>query len=610
MYISNLKRFIKYFGKGRKLKFAILFLMSFVAGMFEFLGVALIFPFVKFMINPEEISRFVTAHKMSFLAGFSDIRLALMLGVLLLLFFIAKNLYMVLYLFVQSNFLQKWTRHINNVFVSYYLYAPYNRILKLSAADKIYAITTLSEQATNSFLMRIMSFVTNTFIVVVVLGLIIWKFPVAGTISFTFAVTCVLLQNICFKNKIRKLGFDLQNISKQLNSTNLVTINNIKDIKIMNCENKFYGDFCNIGKKYCEAFSMQVFWNGLPPYMVETIVVITLLLLGGGIVFRSVNQSSVLIASFAMLVGAIFRIAPALNRIQSALLGLPIGLNFVSELNNLYETCKIGDFKFEPEKTSGKLTFRDKIQLQDICFAYEENKPVLNNISLEINKNDFIGIIGLSGAGKTTLADILTGLLQPDSGTILVDDNLITEDNVSAFRKNIGYVQQELTVLEKSFRENVTWGIPEDEIDDNKVLHLLTQVQLGDVIAGYEDGIYAVPFVGENGLSRGQKQRLAIARALYRDPDILIFDEATSALDVKVEADITDMLLKVGKDKTIIAIAHRLSTLKACNKLVYLKDGVLVDTGSFEDLSLKYPDFAELVRLSSLKNKNKKKTLQ
>ena len=194
----------------------------------------------------------------------------------------------------------------------------------------------------------------------------------------------------------------------------------------------------------------------------------------------------------------------------------------------------------------------------------------------------------------------MTGLLEPDSGEIIVDNQKLTAENYVSFRKNIGYVQQELTVLDKSFRENIAWGVPVEEIDDERVKFLVDLVQLNDVVAGYSDGIYATPFVGVNGLSRGQKQRLAIARALYRDPKILLFDEATSALDVKVEHEITGMLTETCRDKTIIAIAHRLSTLKACNKLIYLREGKVIDIGTFEDLSMKYPEFAELVRLSAM----------
>ena len=226
------------------------------------------------------------------------------------------------------------------------------------------------------------------------------------------------------------------------------------------------------------------------------------------------------------------------------------------------------------------------------------NIQTIKNISLEIKKGDFIGIIGISGSGKSTLADIITGLLPVDSGKIFVDNTELTEKNFKDFRKLVGYIPQQISVLDKSIKENVAFGC--NEIDDKRVIQALKAARLYDVIMENPDGIDSQMIIGSNGLSYGQKQRLAIARALYRDPEIIILDEATSSLDVQVEKEITEMLTKIGTTKTIIAIAHRLSTLKACNKLVYMKDGKIVDIGGFEELAQKYEEFDNLVKLSNI----------
>ena len=190
------------------------------------------------------------------------------------------------------------------------------------------------------------------------------------------------------------------------------------------------------------------------------------------------------------------------------------------------------------------------------------------------------------------------GLLPPDSGEIMVDNITLNNKNYSKFRHMIGYVPQQVNVIDKSFKENVAWGCT--NINEEGVIKALKAAQIYDVIQEYPEGINANAIVGSNGLSQGQKQRLAIARALYRDAEILIFDEATSSLDVQVENEITEMLKTLSSSKTIIAIAHRLSTLKACNKLVYLKDGKIVDIGTFSELSSRHEDFYNLVKLSSI----------
>ena len=163
----------------------------------------------------------------------------------------------------------------------------------------------------------------------------------------------------------------------------------------------------------------------------------------------------------------------------------------------------------------------------------------------------------------------MTGLLPINSGKILVDELELNDKNFAQFRRLIGYVPQQINVLDKSFKENVAWGF--EEVDDEKVIKALKDAQIFDVVDSFPDGINSTVLVGSNGLSQGQKQRLAIARALYRNPEILILDEATSSLDVQVENEITEMLTQLSTKKTIISIAHRLSTLKACNKLIYMK---------------------------------------
>ena len=181
-----------------------------------------------------------------------------------------------------------------------------------------------------------------------------------------------------------------------------------------------------------------------------------------------------------------------------------------------------------------------------------------------------------------------------------MDGLQLNQSNFAQFRQIIGYVPQQINILDKSIKENVAWGCK--TIDENGVIKALKSAQLYDIIKNYPEGINSNIIVGSNGLSQGQKQRLAIARALYRDPEILILDEATSALDVQVEHEITDMLKNLSSSKTIIAIAHRLSTLKACNKLIYMKEGKIVDIGTFTQLSELYPEFENLVKLSSISN--------
>lgn len=601
MYLENFRKFINYFGEGRKLKLSGFMCLSLLAGCFEFLGIALIYPFIIMIINPSALANNSVYQSWVAVSGINNTVInALIVGFLALLLFVCKNLYMILFMFLQSKFTGRWKQCISNKFMEYYLFASYSDVLKSSSADKLYVVANLPPQAMNFFVMRMLNLITNSIIIFMVILLIICKFPAAGLITLAFVLVSMILQNKYFKNKTKEINLKVNEKNRAMNALTCEYLDNLKEVKFLSGEKGFFENYKNRGFALTDLNVYCEFYSTIPPYIVEILIVAALIIMGTFIALGSLKNQSAMVASFALIVAAIFRIAPALNRIQSSIINIGIGRTFVRALIEEYEACGISKFKYSYNPDAEPFTLRDKIQFKDVSFSYNNEKNVLQNLNLEIKKGDFIGIIGLSGAGKSTLADVLTGLLPATSGEILIDGTKLTAKNFSQFRRIIGYVPQEINVLGKSFRENVAWGISSDEIDDNRVVQALIDAQLNDFMKEFKDGIYATPFVDSKGISQGQKQRLAIARALYRKPEILLFDEATSSLDVQVEHEITDMLTSLKKDKTIIAIAHRLSTLKSCNRLIYLKDGKIVDTGTFEELSARHADFETLVKLSSI----------
>lgn len=594
MFLENYKKFIIYYGKGRYLKllgFSGLFLC---AGILELTGVALIYPFTILIMNQNSIGKYLPNLRLG-----NPILTGLLIGLCVLLIFIGKNLFMILVQYIQNKFICNWKKDIAEKFMEYYLYAPYKAILSSSQSDKIYDIETLCSVAVDGFVMRGLNLITNIIITAMIIGLLFIKFPIPALGTVIFVTVTMYLQNKYFKKRSNTLASTMEKINKKHNDTILENISNIKELKILSAEDTFFEKYQIVEKSYRKTQELQSFYNAIPPYLVEMLVVLALLILACIISIQSPNDNSKLMASFAIIVASIFRIAPALNRIQSSIININASRNFVKRINEKYEKYDFDHFKKENLQSEGILGFHDKIELKNICFSYNSNKQVLKNISITINKGDFVGIIGLSGAGKSTLADILTGLLPADSGEIIVDNTELSQKNFQKFRRMLGYVPQQINILDKSIKENVAWGCK--EINDSKVVNALKSAQLYNVIEEYPQGIDSNIIVGSNGLSQGQKQRLAIARALYRDPQIIILDEATSALDVQIEHEITEMLKEISSTKTIIAIAHRLSTLKACNKLIYMKNGTIVDVGTFAGLSEKYEEFENLIKLSSIK---------
>ncbi len=587
MFLENLKKFITYYGKGRYSKLIGFTILSLIAGALEFIGIALIYPFIMLIIQPEAFQ---------FLKLENNILTGLLIGLSVLLIFILKNAFIIFTQSVQYKFTTNWKQDIVAKFMNFYIYAPYKMTMKSSANDKLYVIGTLCDQTVDCFIMRVLNLFTNIVIIFMVISLLLIKFTIPAIITIVFVCLSLIIQNKFFKARTMAIAEVMAEKFQNYQTALLENLNNIKEIKILSSENIFYDNFVQKSKDMKVIQAKQGFYASIPPYIVEILVVTALLLMACILSVQNINSNSNLIASFAIVVAALFRIAPALNRIQSAVIAINSSRNFVKLLNNEHEK-----FQFKtamiPENLP-KMDFKDKITFENVKFSYIEGKEVIKNISFEINKGDFIGIIGLSGAGKSTVADILTGLLPADSGKIFVDGQELTEKTFPQFRRLIGYVPQQINILDKSFKENVAWGC--ENIDDEGVIKALKASQLFDVINEYPQGIDADVIVGSNGLSQGQKQRLAIARALYRDPEILILDEATSSLDVQVESMITETLKEIGKSKTIIAIAHRLSTLKACNKLIYLKDGQIVDIGTFYELCSRYPDFDNLIKLSKI----------
>lgn len=601
MKLNNFRTFIKNFAGGRYVKIGIFFIMSLFAGCFEFVGIALIYPFIMMIINPDIVTNSSYYQKYVEITHIDNVTItAFIIGFSVLAIFILKNIYIIFNTYIQSKFVSNWKKDMTKLFMEYFIYAPYKDTMNVARADKMYILTTLIGQSIDGFVMRSLNLVTNVIIISMIILLLFFKFPLAATTTIIFVVVSMSIQNKYFKNKISSLSKIISEKSQAYNKTVMEIIYNLKEFKILSSENAFYDNYV---RQEAELRKLQIingFYASIPPYIVEILIVLSLLILGAIISVNNMTNNSALVASYAIIAASIFRIAPALNRIQTSIININASREYIRRINEYYDKFQLKKFKPLHADNKKRLKFNNKIELKNINFEYTEGKPVIKNLSLTIDKGDFIGIIGLSGAGKSTLADIIMGLLPINSGEILLDGMKLTPKNFPYFRHIIGYVPQQVNVLDKSFRENIAWGVPAKEIIDDKVKHVLQAAQLYDIVAGYEDGLSAMPLVDSTGLSQGQKQRLAIARALYRDPEILILDEATASLDVQIESEITEMLGMFKNKKTIIAIAHRLSTLKACNKLVYMKDGQIVDIGTFEELSARHEDFDKLVKLSSL----------
>ena len=593
--LKNLVKFIKYYGKNRRLRIFGFFVISLIAGILEFAGIGLIYPFLMLVTSPQTVIEYKSyATIINFFHINHILTITALMGILIVLMFLSKNLLMILCIYLQNKFVINWKNDLNKMLMKFYLNAPYMQMFKTTNSEKIYNLTALTAQTLETFVMRSFVFFTNSIITLIILALLFIKFPAIALFTVIFVVASMVVLNKFFKHKTEVLAPQMLSFSLKNNNQVLENIKNLKEIRIFSAEKYFLDKFNKVQRENNNVIFKNTFYASIPPYLVEIILVISLIILAGLITLKNYGDSSKIIASYGLILGIVFRIAPSLNRIQVALNHMNSSKDLVKKMNDEYEQNHF-DVVSNVTNNNDSLEFNEKIKFEDVSFGYRENVLVIKDCSFEIKKGEFVGIIGLSGAGKTTMADILMGLLPVNSGKITVDNEEITEKNINAFRNLTGYVPQEVNLLENSFKNNVAWGQDEKNIDDKRVIESLKLAQLYDFVQE-NGGINSVI----RGLSQGQKQRLMIARGLYKNPEILIFDEATSSLDVETEHEITKMLTSLKGNKTLIAIAHRLSTLKECDKLIYLKDGVIVDVGTFEELENRHEDFKNLIKLSQI----------
>ncbi len=593
--LKDLFKFIQYYGKRRKLKIFGFFLVSLISGLFEFIGIGLIYPFLMLIINPQEVIEYKSIVTVINYFHINHIlTITALIGFLIVLMFLFKNLLMILCIYLQNKFVINWKTDLNKMLMKFYLKAPYFNVFRTTNSEKIYNLTILTAQTLETFVIKSFVFFTNSIITAIILSLLFIKFPYVASFSVIFVAISMFMLNKFFKQKTEILAPQMLSYSLKNNNQVIENIKNSKEIRIFSAEDYFLNKFGKIQKENNDVIFRNTFFASIPPYLVEIIMVVALIIFAGLITLKNYGETSKIIASYGLILGVIFRIAPSLNRIQVALNHMNSSKEFIKKMNNEYEQNHF-DIVANVTTPDKQIKFNDKISLKDVSFEYQENTPVLKNVSFEIKKGEFVGIVGLSGAGKTTLADILMGLLPIKSGEIFVDDVKITEENFSTLKNLTGYVPQEISLLEDNFKNNVAWGQDENNINEEFVIESLKQAQLIDVVEK-SGGINSMI----RGLSQGQKQRVMIARGLYRNSDVLIFDEATSSLDVETEHEITQMLTSLKGNKTIIVIAHRLCTLKECDKLIYINDGAIVDIGTFEELEKSHDDFKNLIKLSQI----------
>lgn len=579
-----LKKISYIFDRKQKVQLGILGVMIFVGGLLETLGVGAMIPVVTALLTPETLQEYVDKYpilqKICDMLGIQSVgQMTTALLLALMAIYIIKNLYLVYLVYRQNTFITQSRNQMISRVMGEFLNRPYEQYLGADIPT-VFRITDSDIPQTFSLMLAMLQLASE----VVVSGLIFIVLLCTDIfmtlfIMVLFGVMTLVIVKV-FKPKLNKIGAKNQAIQSRIAKWRIQAIYGLKDVKVLNREEFFVRNYYETGKVGANVGRTYAVMNNIPRLLIETVFIVGVLtfiiiyMKGGGNVASMVST----LAAFGV---AAMRVLPSVNRINTYITEISYNqpsLDFVYQ--NLQEGMKTDAMLAQRKAYSQKekLELKDKIELNHISFHYpDSDKNIFTDAHMEVPKGKSVGIMGTSGAGKSTIVDILLGLLHAQEGEITCDGVDIFK-NYESWLAQIGYIPQSIYLIDESIRDNIAFGIDADKIDEKRIWEVLEEAQLKEFVEELPNGLDTT--IGDRGvrLSGGQRQRIGIARALYHDPEILVFDEATSALDNDTEAAVMDAVNSFHGKKTMIIIAHRLNTIEKCDIIYKVEEGKLIQT--------------------------------
>ena len=605
-----LMRFFRLYGKGFRSRFFWICGLAVLAGIFETFGLLAIYPVLRILLEPEIVRQNEYLRVIYEFLGLSRPQyLAALFAAAMVVVFVLKNAYMLFYTRLQLNLIRDWKVGVRSRLMRYYVQSPYVLFLEQDSSIMMRNIDSFALRAVNYVVFSVMNLFVNIVIMLIIMLVLsvsyfVYLFSMIGAMALLIYILHKLL-----RHRLYVLGKDEQNAIIAERRVIGQCFSSIKETKVSNSERFFIKNFAAVNQKYMEIDSDILYYQRIAPFILEVVVIFCIMIMGAGVVASNLDSGSGIVSSLGVLAAGAFRLAPLAARIVAALNSMSAGK---AQLETIVKEAEMPGFselqKLALPQNIEHLHLLRELRLENIHFRYPKpnanaengaktSPDALRNLNLCIRRGEFIGIVGASGAGKSTFADVLLGLLEPQQGRILIDGVALDDANVRNWRANIGYVPQSIVLIDSTIRQSVAFGMA--EIEDQRVEAALKGACLWDFVQGLPDGIYGRIEEGGKNFSGGQRQRLAIARALYRNVEVLVLDEATSALDNTTEFAIAKAIEALRGECTILVIAHRLSTLKRCDRVLFFRDGELVDSGSFAELS-RHSDFKHMLEVSQI----------
>ena len=502
---------------------------------------------------------------------------------LLVLVYVVKSIFLIGSLWVQYGYSTAVTKRLGRTLFENYLKQPFTFHLQRNSATLI-RNSQNSASVMSGTIDPILSIAADALVTTGMMVLLLVIEPKGTIITIlVFALSSFALRR--FSSRRIRLWGEAQNFHKGKIIQHLQQgFGGVKDVKILGRENYFvtqYSDHLDGNANVLRRFSLA---QAVPRFGLEILMMIGLASLVSTMVLSGQELTGIL-PVLGLFGASAFRLLPAVNRsilsAQTINLNRPLVDSVAADLGLSISTASMNNLHSH---------LASSISVQDLSFSYEMTATqALTEVSIDISRGEAVGLVGPSGSGKSTLVDILLGLLEPTSGRVLIDGSDI-HDNLRGWQDQIGYVPQSIFLTDDTLRRNVAFGLPKDQIDDNALTSAIRSAQLEDFVASLPEGLDTI--VGERGvrLSGGQRQRIGIARALYNNPDVLVLDEATSSLDTETEHGVMQAVQALQGKKTVIIVAHRLSTVEYCDRLYRLENARIVDEGTFSEVTSRTKD--------------------
>lgn len=564
--MNTIKKLNSLLDKKMKMQiFCILFFII-IGSVAELLGVAIIAPIVNLAMDDNYAENMWCKLVMNLTGYETREKVLIVMIVAVVVIYVLKNSYLSWMYSRLYRFSATVKKQMAVKLMESYLNQPYAFFLKKNTSDLIRSVNQDTSQL-YEVVLNCLLVAANAFTAMVLVAALVITNPVMTFVIVALLAVCACVIILGVQKKTRYYGRQNQELSGYLIKYLQQTFEGIKEIKILNNERHFIKEYGDTYQEQTEFVKRYNLVNLIPKYLIEAVSIVGIMAYLGVNILYNPNYMN-LIPQLATFVAAAYKLLPAVNAIYAYINTI---IYHRASIDLVYQDVKEAENlelkEFDTAK-GAKIEFEDKIELSHVTFRYEgTEKAVLEDVSIEIPKGKSVAFIGPSGGGKTTTADIVLGLIRPVKGAVLVDGKDILE-NLAGWRNNIGYIPQNIYLTDGSIKSNVALGIPEENIDVDRVWEVLREAQLAGFVEELEQGLDTE--VGERGvrMSGGQRQRLGIARALYRNPDVLVFDEATSALDNETEKEVMKAIDNLHGNKTMIMIAHRLSTIENCD-IVY-----------------------------------------